>query len=325
MQWHPSASLDTLVQRARLLGATRDFFRQRGLLEVETPALVAHAVSDPHLDNIPACLADGRRLWLHTSPEYHMKRLLAAGAPDIWQLGKVFRDGEAGRRHEPEFTLLEWYRHDCTLHDLAAESCELMAALATVAGKNLSAPVYLGYRELFLSAVAIDPLGADAVMLRNCARAVLGTSLGTGLENRLAGDVDAWLDLLMSHVVSTYLAATELAVVSGYPASQAALARIDPTDSRIAERFEIFCAGLEVANGYRELRDAGEQERRFSSDRATRARLGRPDVMPDSALLAALEAGLPDCAGVALGFDRVLMFLLDLPDIQSAISFPAGS
>lgn len=325
MAWQPSASFETLAQRARLLGTARAFFTTRGLLEVETPALVAHAVSDPHLSNIRAQLVDGRRLWLHTSPEYHMKRLLAAGAPDIWQLGKVFRDGEAGRRHEPEFTLLEWYRHDCTLHALAAESCELIAALATVVGKGLAAPVYLGYRELFLSAVGIDPLTADAVMLRNCAREVLGNSLDAGLEDRLAGDIDAWLDLLMSHAVSTYLAATELAVVSGYPASQAALARIDPIDSRIAERFEIFCAGLEVANGYRELRDPSEQERRFSSDRTARARLGRPDIVPDSALLAALAAGLPDCAGVALGFDRVLMFLLGLPDIQSAISFPAGS
>jgi lysyl-tRNA synthetase class 2 len=325
MQWQPSASFDTLLKRARLLGTTRDFFRQRGLLEVETPALVAHAVSDPHLANIPAHLADGRKLWLHTSPEYHMKRLLAAGAPDIWQLGKVFRDGEAGRRHEPEFTLLEWYRRDCTLRALADESCELIATLASVVGRQLATPVYLSYRELFLSATGIDPLGADAVMLRNCAHEALGSSLDTGLENRLGDDVDAWLDLLMSHAVSNHLAATELAVVSAYPASQAALARIDPTDGRIAERFEIFCAGLEVANGYRELCDADEQARRFSSDQATRARKGRPAIVPDAALLAALEAGLPDCAGVAVGFDRVLMFLLGLPDIQSAISFPAGS
>lgn len=325
MQWQPSARLDTLLQRARLLGAARDFFRQRGLLEVETPALVAHAVSDPHLDNIPVQLADGRRLWLHTSPEYHMKRLLAAGAPDIWQLGKVFRDGEAGRRHEPEFTLVEWYRHDCTLRALAAESCELIAALATVAGRSLAAPVYLGYRELFLAALGIDPLAADAQMLRDCARRLPGTSLAPELEQGLGDDIDAWLDLLMSHAISTHLATTDIAVVSGYPASQAALARIDPADGRIAERFEVFCGGLEVANGYRELCDAGEQSRRFGKDRAARARLGRPDVVPDPALLAALDAGLPDCAGVALGFDRLLMFLLGLPDIRAAISFPAGS
>jgi lysyl-tRNA synthetase class 2 len=325
MPWQPSASIDTLLRRARLLGATRDFFRQRGLLEVETPALVAHAVSDPHLDNIPVQLSDGRRLWLHTSPEYHMKRLLAAGAPDIWQLGKVFRDGEAGRRHEPEFTLIEWYRHDCTLRTLAAESCELIAALAAVAGRHLAAPVYLGYRELFLAALDIDPLTADAQMLRERARRMPGTSLDARLEAGLGDDVDAWLDLLMSHAISTHLASTEIAVVSGYPASQAALARIDPSDRRIAERFEVFCGGLEVANGYRELRAADEQSQRFGRDRATRARHGRPDVEPDPALLAALEAGLPDCAGVALGFDRLLMFLLGLPDIRSAISFPAGS
>ena len=325
MEWQPSASIETLAQRARLLRTARDFFTARGLLEVETPALVMHAVSDPHLSNIPALLADGRRLWLHTSPEYHMKRLLAAGAPDIWQLGKVFRDGEAGRRHEPEFTLVEWYRHDYTLRALAGETCELIAALAAAVGRNLTAPLLISYRELFLSAVGIDPLTADAATLCNCAREALGSSLGPELENGLGEDIDVWLDLLMSHAVSTHLASTEVAVVSGYPASQAALARIDPADSRIAERFEVFCAGLEVANGYRELCSAEEQARRFGADRARRARLNRPEVVPDPALLAALEAGLPDCAGVALGFDRVLMFLLELPDIRPAISFPAGS
>ncbi len=325
MAWQPSANLETLAQRARLLGTARNFFTARGLLEVETPGLVAHAVSDPHLSNMATSLADGRKLWLHTSPEYHMKRLLAAGAPDIWQLGKVFRDGEAGRRHEPEFTLVEWYRHDCTLRALASETCELIAALAAAVGRSLAAPVFLSYRELFIAALGIDPLTADAATLCNCARKALGSSLGMELEKGLGKDINAWLDLLMSHAVTARLASIEVAVVSGYPASQAALARIDPADDRIAERFEVFCAGLEVANGYRELCAADEQARRFSADRATRARLGRPDVVPDPALLAALEAGLPDCAGVALGFDRVLMFLLDLPDIRSGISFPAGS
>jgi lysyl-tRNA synthetase class 2 len=325
MDWQPSASIETLVQRARLLGTARNFFTTRGLLEVETPALIAHAVSDPHLCNVATHLADGRKLWLHTSPEYHMKRLLAAGAPDIWQLAKVFRDGEAGRRHEPEFTLIEWYRHDYTLRALADESCELIAALAGAVGRTLAAPVFLSYRELFLSAVGIDPLTADAAMLRNCARKLLGSGLGTDLQSGLGEDLDAWLDLLMSHVVSAHLASMEVAVVSGYPASQAALARIDPHDERVAERFEVFCSGLEIANGYRELCAPEEQARRFGADRATRARLGRPDVVPDPALLAALEAGLPDCAGIALGFDRVVMFLLGLPDIRSGISFPTGS
>lgn len=325
MAWQPSASLDTLAQRARLLGAARNFFSTRGLLEVQTPTLVAHAVSDPHLFNMATSLADGRRLWLHTSPEYHMKRLLAAGAPDIWQLGKVYRDGEAGRCHEPEFTLVEWYRHGYTQGAMASETCELIAALAAAVGRSLTTPAFISYGELFVSAVGIDPLTADATTLCNCARKVLGSSLGMELEKGLGNDIDAWLDLLMSHAVTTHLAGTEIAVVSGYPASQAALARIDPADERIAERFEVFCAGLEVANGYRELCAADEQARRFSADRATRARLGRPDAVPDPALLAALEAGLPDCAGVALGFDRVLMFLLDLPDIRSGISFPAGS
>ncbi len=329
MHWRPSASLVTLRQRSQLLRAARAFFSERGLLEVETPALVQRAVTDPHLQNIQARLGQGQQLFLHTSPEFHMKRLLAAGAPDIWQLGKVFRDGEAGQRHEPEFTLLEWYRHDFTLEQLAGETCELLAVLARAAEDAnaeptiaTDAPVHWTYAALFRETLGIDPLTAGTLELQDCVRSVLGARVGTELRASLGDETTLWLDLLMSHVVSERLAGTGIAVVTGYPAAQAALARVDPADRRVAERFEVFCRGIEVANGYRELTDAAELRRRFSADRDLRARLGRPDVAPDEHLLAALEHGLPDCSGVAVGFDRVVMLLLGLRTLQAAISFP---
>ena len=329
MAWRPSASWVVLRRRARLLAATRAFFDARGLLEVETPALVQRAVTDSHLENIGVRLASGKQLFLHTSPEFHMKRLLAAGAPDIWQLGKVFRDGEAGRHHEPEFTLVEWYRHDFTLEQMAAETCELLALLAHEAASAgaapalaLPTPVYWTYAELFQATLSVDPLTAEPAELRACARSVLGDQASADLCASLGDETTLWLDLLMSHVVSKRLADTEIAVVTEYPAAQAALARVDPSDQRVAERFEVFCRGIEVANGYRELTDAAKLRRRFVADRALRARLGRPDVTPDEQLLAALEHGLPECAGVAVGFDRVLMILLGLQTLQGALSFP---
>jgi len=329
MGWQPSASLATLRQRAKLLGTARSFFAERGLLEVETPALVQRAVTDPHLESIRVQLVQGKTHFLHTSPEFHMKRLLAAGAPDIWQLGKVFRGGEAGRHHEPEFTLIEWYRHDFTLDQMTSETCELLAALAQeaeLAGAlrtiSQGRPVHWTYSDLFRETLGVDPLTARISDLQDCARSVLGTQVGPALCASLGDVTTLWLDLLMSHVVSERLATTGIAVITGYPAAQAALARLDPTDPRVAERFEVFCRGIEVANGYRELTDAAEQGRRFRADQDYRTRLGQPDVVPDEHLLAALEHGLPDCAGVAVGFDRVLMVLLGLGTLQEAISFP---
>ncbi len=331
MSWRPSASLAGLRVRARLLAATRTFLSGRGILEVETPALVPHGVTDPHLQNLRVTRPGGQDLHLHTSPEFHMKRLLAAGAPDIWQLGKVWRDGESGRHHCPEFTLVEWYRQGFELAQMAAECCELLAILAasadTAAGRRpgWDLPVSMTYQALFRAALAIDPLAASAADLAAIARRVLGETVDDSLAASLGGDRDLWLDLLMSHAVSEHLARIPVAVITAYPASQAALARLHPADPRVAERFEVFCLGVEVANGYRELTDAGEQKRRFSADRAIRQRRGLPDVGPDMELIAALEHGLPDCSGVAVGFDRVLMVLLGLGAIKDGVSFPPGA
>lgn len=323
--WRPTASWATLQQRARALAAIRTFFAARGLLEVETPALLQHAVTDPQLHNLPVRHGNRRTLFLHTSPEFHMKRLLAAGAPDIWQLARVYRDGEVGRHHEPEFALIEWYRHGFSLRQLADESCALVEhlaqALPATAAVPRSPPVHWRYQQLFQDALALDPLAASAAELEDCARALLGErcALPPGV-----GDSDAtlWLDLLMTHVVQPRLASTFLAVVSGYPASQAAWARLDPVDARVAERFEVYLCGIEVANGYHELTDPAEHRRRLAADRGARTRLGLPDVVPDSHFLAAIDHGLPDCAGVAVGLDRVLMVLAGLPDLRSVVAFP---
>lgn len=323
MTWRPSGSWETLRLRARLLARAREFLGARGLVEVETPALVAHAVTDPHLANVPVSLqvAPGRDLFLHTSPEYHMKRLLAAGAPDIFALCRVFRDGERGPRHEPEFTMVEWYRRGIALDDSIRDACDLLAALAGESGVDLDAPRRWTYQQLFVETTGIDPLSGDAAGIARSARELLGpdSSAALGADD----DAGAWLDLLMTHRVAPALAGHDVAVVTAYPADQAALARIDPADGRVAERFEVFCRGLEVANGYRELVDPDEQARRFEADRAARRRLGRPDVAPDTRLLAALRHGLPDCSGVALGFDRTLMALLGCRDIREVMAFPA--
>lgn len=310
--------------RARLLAHARGFFAARGVTEVETPALVRHAVTDPHLANIAACPAGraGTAWWLHTSPEFHMKRLLAAGAPDIYQICKVFRDGEQGRCHEPEFTMIEWYRRGLDLDGMIAETAALVASLAEAAGQATGPVTILRYPELVAEVIGIDPLESPAALLRERICAALGPEeLDPALAAALGDDTDSWLDLLMGHRVLPSLPADRPAVIRDYPASQAALARLDPGNPRVALRFELVWRGLELANGYHELADPDEQRRRFAADRARRAALGRPDVRPDLKLLAALDAGLPDCAGVAVGFDRMMMALTGEADIAAVTSF----
>lgn len=323
--WRPTASIDTLRLRAGALQAVRDFFAARGVLEVETPLLVRHAVSDPQLANLPSALGvrPGLPCFLHTSPEYHMKRLLAAGAPDIYQLGKVFRDGELGRRHRPEFTLVEWYRHGQGFDASIGETCELIASIGRQLGRDIPSPRRLSYRELFLEHAGLDPLEASLPEIRHRAQALVPGGVSASLENGLGERRTAWLDLLLVQVVEPALRTGGLVVVGHYPAAQASLARLHPDDPRVAERFEVYLDGMELANGYHELSDAGEQRRRFADDRAERRLLGLPDVEPDELLLAALDAGLPDCCGVALGFDRLLMACLGLADIAAVVAFSA--
>jgi lysyl-tRNA synthetase class 2 len=309
--WRPTATLDALRARAETLASIRRFFDERGVLEVETPALSAAAVTDLHLHSV-ACRLDGddRPRYLQTSPEYAMKRLLAAGSGPIYQLCKVFRDGERGRRHNPEFTMLEWYRPGWDHHRLMDEVDELLQAiLGTPAAERLI------YAEAFQRHAGVDPHAASDGELRSRV-AALDVA---GVEEL---DRDDLLDLILSHVVERQLGAGRPTFLVDYPASQAALARIRPGDPPVAERFEVFVDGLELANGFHELADPAEQRRRFAADLAERRRRGLPEVAVDERLLAALAAGLPDCAGIALGIDRLVMLKVGTRDIADVIAFP---
>lgn len=322
--WRPSATLSTLQARARMLDRLRGFFAGRGILEVETPAIVAWPVSEPQLANISCQLAirPGRPCFLRTSPEYHLKRLLAAGSGDVYEICKVFRDAECGPRHLPEFTMIEWYRRGLSLEQIIAETCELISAVAGTVGCSVPSPHTMEYAQMFLDCVGIDPLEATTAAIAQRTQDLLGDRVGASLIARLGGDREACLDLLMAECIEPMLRTAGLVVIQRYPAAQASLARLDPRDPRRAERFEVFFGGLELANGYRELTDPAEQRRRLGADNAIRRRRGVPEVSGDPLYLAALDAGLPDCCGVALGFDRLVMAALGLSDIREAVSFP---
>jgi lysyl-tRNA synthetase class 2 len=318
--WLPSASLDTLRARARLLQHIRAFFAERGVMEVETPTLSAAATTDPQLHSLTTRYhgpgaAHGRALCLHTSPEFPMKRLLAAGSGPIYQLCKVFRDGEAGRLHNPEFTLLEWYRPGFDHQRLMDEVAQLVTAL--LAPLPLAPAEKLTYEEAFVRHAGINPLSADAAQLAECARRHGIDSHGLDTQS-----IQDWCDLLLTHRVEPQLGRGHLTFLYDYPAAQAALARLRPDRPAVAERFELYFNGIELANGFHELGDAQEQRKRFDNDLAVRARLGLPAMPPDERLLAALHAGLPDCAGVALGVDRVVMLATGAASIAGVIAFP---
>jgi elongation factor P--(R)-beta-lysine ligase len=314
--WRPTASLEALRLRAGLLASTRTFFAARGVLEVETPLLASSPASDPHLQALtcrPDAVARGRTLYLQTSPEFAMKRLLAAGSGPIYQVTRAFRDGEAGRRHNPEFTILEWYRPGFDHHALMDEVEALLAAtLGTGRGERIT------YRGAFLLHLGLDPLRAGVDEIRRSARAA-GIADVPGLA---PDDVDGWLDLLLAAVVEPRLGLSGPTFLLDFPARQAALARVRPDDPPVAERFEVYLRGVELANGYHELTDAVEQRRRCEVDLAERRRRGLPAVPADERALAALEHGLPDCAGVALGFDRLVMLAAGVSDIAEVIAFP---
>ena len=328
--WRPSAPLENLRRRAALVDRVRRFFAERGVLEVETPALGAAAATDLHLASLSTTLsgAPPRALWLQTSPELHMKRLLAAGSGPIWQLCKAFRDGEAGRRHNPEFTMLEWYRPGWDHHQLMDE---VEALLRATLPELVEAPAErLTYREAFVRHAGVDPFTADAAALRRRAAELGvagdeprdGASDDRGEAAETGWSRDEWLHLLLATVVEPRLGRGRVTFVHDFPAAEAALARVRAEDPPVAERFEAFVAGVELANGYHELADPQEQARRFAADLAARRDRGLAAVPADERLLAALAHGLPDCAGVALGFDRLAMLALGAASIEEVIAFP---
>jgi elongation factor P--(R)-beta-lysine ligase len=320
--WRPTASRTQLTQRAALLTSVRQFFAGRGVLEVDTPIVVNAAVTDVHIHSVRVHFAEAdssragdaaRPYFLHTSPEYAMKRLLAAGSGDIFQICHVVRGFERGRIHNAEFTLVEWYRVGFSLDDLMGEVEDLVRGLLGANGVR-RAGERISYRDVFLRELRLDPFTAGMEELQDAA-AKVGFDSTEHYRDEL-------LELLMGVAVGPRLGRNALTFVYGYPATQAALARLDPRDPRAALRFELYCEGLELANGFHELASAAEQRARFERDNEERRRLGLPPYAIDERLLAALEAGLPDCTGVALGFDRTLMLATGASRIDEVLPFP---
>lgn len=308
-QWQPSASIASLRDRARILRLIRDFFNERNYLEVETPIMARYGITDVYLANIKAIFR-GDSYCLQTSPEYHMKRLLAAGSGAIFQLARVFRDDELGRWHNPEFTLLEWYQLDIDHHELMAE---MNALLQRVLG--CEPMIKKTYQQAFLEACAIDPFRVDITTFKQVLRRFeLDKVLPESEQDR-----DQYLYLLMSHVVEPFLAHEPVPVaVYDFPISQASLAQIN---DGVAARFEVYYRGVELANGFHELTDATAQRIRFNQDVDARRERDLPVSLPDEYLLQAMEHGLPACSGVALGVDRLLALALNKPCIADTLTF----
>ncbi|GAA6134750.1 elongation factor P--(R)-beta-lysine ligase [Oceaniserpentilla sp. 4NH20-0058] len=308
MSWKPSASIETLQQRAKLNAYIREFFIQRDVLEVETPQLSKAAVDDANLQPIQANACDSP-VYLHTSPEYPMKRLLAAGSGDIYQICKTFRDGEMGKRHNPEFTMLEYYRLRFDLKSLMDEVAQLIGDYL-----HIQRRVELSYAQAFNQFAGIDVFTIDDGELRERVSEFVGAELSLSR--------DECLDIIMSHVVEPQFPKHALVFIFNYPASQAALANtfVDQNDNELAKRFELYVNGLELANGYHELTDVQEQQARFNRQ-AGKMEHSRP---MDQYFLQALEHGLPDCSGVAIGLDRVLMLKQKVESIAQVVSFEFG-
>jgi lysyl-tRNA synthetase class 2 len=309
----PSASLEMLRRRAELLKQVRRFFDDHGFLEVETPVLSRDTVVDRHLDPLSVTLFadarrpdEGQRLWLQTSPEFGMKRLVAAGANAIYQITRAFRGGEIGTLHNPEFTMVEWYR----VGDGYEAGMELLAELA---GEifGVGEVERLTYREAFVRYAGVDPCGDFDV-----------ESLGR-LEACPAGaDRDVILDYLHTTLVEPQLGRERPTILYDYPASQSALARVREGEPPVAERFELYYRGVELANGYHELLDPAVLRRRNQVNNALRAADGKYTLPEDSRLLKAMEQGLPACSGCALGFDRLVMVATGAKTIQEVMAFP---
>ena len=293
----------------------RACFDAADVLEVDTPALSSYAVSDTQIESfeIQQCLVSQRPLYLHTSPEVCMKRLLSAGYPDIFSICRVFRDGESGPRHQPEFTMIEWYRLGFGLQDIVDDTIKLIAAALNT--DELTKPHQYDYRDIFLQIANVDPLTATIDELADAA------SADSDLRKALGDERDDWLDLLLATHIAPAFDTHRLTVLRHFPASQAALARLCPDEPRVADRFEVFFGALELANGYVELVDAEEQLQRMHADNADRRRRNRTVRPHDRSLLAALQAGLPASAGVAMGFERLQMIHDRTDDIRDVITF----
>lgn len=319
-EWRPSADWNAIEYRARMLRAIRAFFFARGVTEVETPLLSAAAATDPHLESF-ATRFRSQALYLNTSPEFAMKRMLAAWGRPVFQVCKAFRDDEVGPLHNPEFTLLEWYRPGLDMHALMDEIEQLVRHLLEALGPGARPkPDFrrVTYARLFddigLDAHHATPGGCEDFARGN------GVEVPVGMES---SDVDAWLDWLLTQCVLPSLPHESFTFIYEYPASQCALARItrDAGGREVASRFELLCGEVELGNGFEELLDAGEQRRRFERDNALRQQRGQQDMPPDQRLLGALEHGMPSSSGVAIGLDRLLMQFCGSAAIGEVVPF----
>jgi elongation factor P--(R)-beta-lysine ligase len=306
-RWQPVASPGHLRQRAKVMRTIRHFFDRRDVTEVTTPVITPFGITDPNIDSLEMTGNEG---FLRTSPEYQHKRLLAAGFGDLYEIGPVFRAGEHGRLHRTEFTLLEWYRVGWTWQEMAEEAITLVMACLAERPEWNQPPAFRSWQQCFEQVVGLDPLSAEQDQLVD-----LTGDLPTDCDR------DMRLDYLFATRIQPSLGQHHITVVHGYPASQAALARLDPDNPLLAERFEVFLGAVELANGYRELTSASEQAERFEQDNRRRLSLGHRTMPVDHKLLAALEHGLPECSGVALGIDRLVMAVLDSTDIADTQSF----
>lgn len=312
--WKPSAPIQNLLKRAKIISEIRQFFTERGVLEVETPAMSEFSVTDVHLSTfhtqfLSPFASQAKTLHLITSPEYHMKRLLASGSGAIFQLCRVFRNEEAGKRHNPEFTMLEWYRPYFDMYRLINEVDDLLQQIL-----DCEPAESFSYQFVFQTYVGLDPLSASKAQLVAKARA-------HGLQCEDDEPRDTLLQFLFSEVVEANIGKDRPTAVYHFPASQAALAQISSEDHRVAERFEFYYKGLELANGFHELSDAQEQLRRFELDNQQRSEMGLPPQSLDHRFLAALKAGIPNCSGVALGVDRLLMIAMGAQRIEEVMAF----
>lgn len=315
--WQPSAAMPVLRARAELLDRCRRFFSARGVLEVVTPSLSRCAGTEPNIVSleVSSSLMPQRQLYLHSSPEFPMKRLLAAGAGAIYQICTVYRDCDHGRQHRPEFSMLEWYRPGWDYRQLMQE---VEALINTVMEPECPPPGdQLDYRQLYRQYAGLDPFSCDATVCRNCCAEHSVTP-----PDSMNDELDPWLDLIMSTIVAAGLPQDRLTFIYDYPPSQAALARTREREGTlVAERFEAYWGAMELANGFQELTDAGEQVARFTHENELRQMKGLPMMPIDDCLLQALESGMPDCAGVALGMDRLLMLVTGKQDIAEVITF----
>jgi len=314
-RWRPTSGPETAKRRATILRRLRQYFDAQSVMEVDTPALSTAAVSDVQIESMSvSSTLSNAPLFLHTSPEFCMKRLLASGYPDIYSICRVFRDGEAGRLHQPEFTMIEWYRLGFQLDEVIADA---IAAIAHAMGDQaqIEAFAVVQYQDIFLDVLGVDPMTATIDTLAKAADA------DADLQEALGSERDDWLDLLLATQIAPTFPPDKLTVVTHYPATQAALARLCSNNPQFADRFEVFMGSVELANGYVELTDVAVQTGRIAADQAQRKRQGLIERPHDESLIAALDSGLPSCAGVAVGLERLQMMHDKTDDIRDVIPF----